>query len=150
MTTIARAVLTSGSQHEDVHELGRLLADAGHENSVSRGENPFGLVDESILTAVNNYRNDGDVEPEADIPGVPTHERTRWIGPNLWAALLDDEPEPEPEPEPDAQALRAGPVAAKRKTKVRTRRRVWVKAHCRRRPEDRWLRQQRRSKAMPF
>lgn len=87
-TTIGRAVLTSGSAHDDVHELGRLLADAGYENSVSRGENPFGIVDETILAACQLFRQARDVEPEDAIPGVPEHERRRWIGPRLWDGLL--------------------------------------------------------------
>jgi hypothetical protein len=104
MSTIARAVLTSGSQHEDVHALGRLLADAGHENSVSRGENPFGLVDESILTAAASYRQQHKLDPEDSIPGVPTHEQTRWIGPTLWDALLPPLDAPASEPEPQTPA----------------------------------------------
>ncbi len=45
-------ILASGSAHPVVHELGRKLSELGHPNSVSRGENPFGAVDESIMTAV--------------------------------------------------------------------------------------------------
>lgn len=50
-------ILTSGSTHPVVHELGRKLADLGFANSVSRGENPFGVVDQSIATAVDSFRN---------------------------------------------------------------------------------------------
>jgi hypothetical protein len=43
-------------------------------------------------------------------------------------------------------------VAAKRKRKApaRARRRVSVKAYCRRPPEPKWLKQFRQAKAMPF
>jgi hypothetical protein len=40
-------------------------------------------------------------------------------------------------------------MASKRKRR-RPARRVWVKAHCRRRPEAAWLKNHRKSKAMPF
>lgn len=85
---VCRAVLTSGSAHDDVHALGQLLAAAGFENSTSRGENPFGIVDGSILDAVNALRSTQSIEEEADIPGVPHEQRRNWIGPNLWDALL--------------------------------------------------------------
>lgn len=126
MSTIARAVLTSGSQHEDVHALGRLLANAGHENSVSRGQNPFGLVDESIITAANAYRQQHKVDPEDAIAGVPTHEQSRWIGPNLWDALLGpldggDEPAAEPE-QPTVQQTPAKPRSSSRSRSSRSSR----------------------------
>lgn len=89
-TTVCRPVLTSGSSHPDVAELGRLLAAAGHENSVSRGENPHNLVDESLLAAITAYRNAHQVDAEDAIPSVPAHERSRWIGPTLWAHILGD------------------------------------------------------------
>lgn len=49
-------ILTSGSAHESVHELGRKLGALGFPNSVSRGENPFGTVDQSVLGAVQSFR----------------------------------------------------------------------------------------------
>lgn len=88
IVTIARAVLTSGTAHEDVHTLGRILADRGFANSVSRGENAFGIVDETILTAVAAVRHAEQIAEEDTIPGVPPHERSRWIGPALWDALV--------------------------------------------------------------
>jgi hypothetical protein len=87
-TPIARAILTSGSAHDDVHVLGAYLGQLGYENSVSRGENPFGIVDESVMTAVSAFRAKHSVEPETTIPGVAPHEAPRWIGPNLWEALV--------------------------------------------------------------
>jgi hypothetical protein len=90
MINIARAVLTSGTAHDDVHILGGYLAQLGYPNSVSRGENPFGIVDDSILSAVALFRNAQQVEPETTIPGVPSHEASRWIGPVLWEALVTE------------------------------------------------------------
>lgn len=49
-------ILTSGSAHPVVHELGGKLGDLGFPNSVSRGENPFGAVDESVMSAVHAFR----------------------------------------------------------------------------------------------
>ena len=58
-------ILTSGSSHPMVHELGRKLGDLGFENSVSRGENPFGAVDQSVLDAVRHFRRQYGVAPDA-------------------------------------------------------------------------------------
>jgi hypothetical protein len=49
-------ILTSGSAHPVVHELGRKLGDLGFPNSVANGENPFGTVDQTVLTAVQAFR----------------------------------------------------------------------------------------------
>lgn len=87
---VARPVLTSGSTHPDVLPLGLLLAQLGFENSVSQGTNPFNLVDESILAAVNAARSTHSIAEEADISGVPVTERRNWIGPELWEALFTD------------------------------------------------------------
>jgi hypothetical protein len=40
-------------------------------------------------------------------------------------------------------------MAAKRK-KARARRRVWVKSHCRRRPEAAWRKRDRKNRSLPF
>jgi hypothetical protein len=56
--------LTSGSAHPVVHELGRKLGELGFDNSVSRGENPFGSVDNTILSAVNSFRQHYGVRPD--------------------------------------------------------------------------------------
>lgn len=116
-----RPLLTSGTADPAVHELGRALAELGYENSVSDGTNPYGVVDDTLLQAVNQFRRDNDVADDRDgIPG-PVEEHRRWIGPATWEAIaqaLDDhqakaeaiareelerrdaEPEPEREQEP--------------------------------------------------
>lgn len=86
--TPLRAVLTSGSAHDDVHVLGAMLAELGYETSVSRGENPFGIVDDGIIAAVNLYRAAAGIEQECDVPGVAVEQRARWIGPNFWDGAL--------------------------------------------------------------
>jgi hypothetical protein len=57
-------ILTSGSAHPCVHELGRKLGELGFPNSVSQGENPFGSVDQSVLSAVGSFRAQYGVEPD--------------------------------------------------------------------------------------
>jgi hypothetical protein len=57
-------ILTSGSAHPRVHELGRKLGDLGFPNSVSRGENPFGAVDQSVMSAVGSFRAHYGVQPD--------------------------------------------------------------------------------------
>lgn len=57
-------ILTSGSAHHSVHELGRKLGDLGYPNSVSRGENPFGTVDDTVLAAVHTFRSQYGVQPD--------------------------------------------------------------------------------------
>lgn len=57
-------ILTSGSAHPCIHEIGRKLADLGYPNSVSEGRNPFGHVDESILSAVDAFRSAHNVQED--------------------------------------------------------------------------------------
>lgn len=57
-------ILTSGSADPSVHELGRHLGLLGFDNSVSRGENPFGAVDQSVMQAVHAFRSAYGVEED--------------------------------------------------------------------------------------
>lgn len=57
-------ILTSGSAHPVIHELGRKLADLGFPSSVSRGTNPFGSVDESVLSAVDQFCSRNGVQED--------------------------------------------------------------------------------------
>ncbi|MGI8412653.1 MAG: hypothetical protein ACR2QA_09200 [Solirubrobacteraceae bacterium] len=57
-------ILSSGSAHPVVHELGRKLAKLGYTNSVSRGENPFGHVDQSVMTAIDAFRSHYGVQED--------------------------------------------------------------------------------------
>jgi hypothetical protein len=59
-----RPPLTSLSVGDGVRELGMLLAELGYDNSVSRGQNPFAVFDESIAAAVDAFRRDYDVEED--------------------------------------------------------------------------------------
>jgi hypothetical protein len=58
-------MLTSGSAHPCVHELGRKLGELGFPNSVSEGTNPFGAVDATVLVAVNTFRAQYGVQPDS-------------------------------------------------------------------------------------
>lgn len=78
-------ILTSGSGDlRAVSDLGHRLARLGFENSVSRGENPFGLVDESLIAAVNQFRARYGVREPADGFGGDQVQADRHIGP--WTA----------------------------------------------------------------
>lgn len=81
----AHPMLTSGSADVPaVTDLGRRLTELGFENSVSRGENPFGIVDESIIAAVVQFRRQYGVREPADGFGGDQVEADRHIGP--WTA----------------------------------------------------------------
>jgi hypothetical protein len=77
-------ILTSGSAHPCVHELGRKLGELGFPNSVSQGENPFGSVDQSVLSAVGSFRAQYGVEPDPSAFGGATPQ-----GKALAASHLD-------------------------------------------------------------
>ena len=57
-------ILTTGSAHQCVHELGRKLGELGFANSVSEGKNPFGTVDQTVMSAVNSFRAHYGVIPD--------------------------------------------------------------------------------------
>jgi hypothetical protein len=85
-------ILTSGSGGPEVHELGRLLAGLGYETSVSRGENPFGILDPTVLAAVERFRQDYGVEEDPTGFGG-NHDAGRvtarnHVGPWTWEALI--------------------------------------------------------------
>lgn len=75
-----------------VTKLGELLAALGYETSLSHGQNPFGVVDESVLAASQQFRNDFGVEEDPTAFGG-NNDHTRQlarnhIGPWTWEALL--------------------------------------------------------------
>lgn len=65
-------ILTSGSAHPCVHEIGRKLGELGFANSVSKGENPFGTVDQTVLTAVQSFRDQYGIRPDPSEHGGNT------------------------------------------------------------------------------
>lgn len=72
-----------------VTELGQLLALIGYPNSVSRGQNHLGIVDDSIMGAVEKFRDDFDVRE--DPSGWQRNGRVNaqtHVGPWTWEAIL--------------------------------------------------------------
>jgi peptidoglycan hydrolase-like protein with peptidoglycan-binding domain len=84
--------LVSGSADPAVAELGRRLAALGYANSVSEGANPFGVVDDSVLSAVDRFRDDyGVQEDPTPYGGTSTAAQIRaalHIGPYTWEAII--------------------------------------------------------------
>ncbi len=79
--------LSSGSDGPAVLELGSKLAKLGYETSLSRGENPFGVLDASVLTAVKDFRRDYGISEDPSGYPVPT-DAGNHVGPYTWEALL--------------------------------------------------------------
>lgn len=92
-----RPILTSGSIDVGpgpaiagaVTELGQLLGLLGYPNSVTRGTNPFGVVDDSILGAVEKFRDDYDVrEDPSSWSRNGRANAESHIGPWTWEGIL--------------------------------------------------------------
>lgn len=80
-----RGLLTSGEVGEDVIELCSLLATLGIETSISRGQNPHAVFDDSVRAGLDAFRSSYNVleDPQvvaATIPAV--------VGPYTWEALF--------------------------------------------------------------
>jgi hypothetical protein len=83
-----KPILTSGSGGPAVLTLCDTLAQLGYETSVSEGTNPYGIVDQSVLAAVNAFRADESIEEDAKAFGSEELARAH-IGPHTWAGLRD-------------------------------------------------------------
>jgi peptidoglycan hydrolase-like protein with peptidoglycan-binding domain len=83
-----RPILTSGSAGPDVEELARRLGDLGYSNSVTEGENPFAVLDQSILGAARAFAGDYGVREDPSGFGGSEREAEGHIGPWLWEAVL--------------------------------------------------------------
>lgn len=82
-------MLTSGSQDPRVIDYGRALGRIGYANSVSQGTNPYGLVDESVLTATQAFRRDyGVAEDPRQFVADPQDGPKSHIGPYTQEAVL--------------------------------------------------------------
>ncbi|MTD43853.1 hypothetical protein GKE82_05920 [Conexibacter sp. W3-3-2] len=80
----AHPILTSGSADIAVSDLGKRLAALGFENSASRGENPFNIVDGSVMAAVRAFRKAYGVREPTDGFEGDQEQADRHIGP--WTA----------------------------------------------------------------
>jgi len=76
-------ILTSGSADQCVHELGRKLGELGFPNSVSEGTNPFGLVDQTVVGAIQTFRAQYGVRPDPAPWGGDTEEGRRRAGAHI-------------------------------------------------------------------
>jgi hypothetical protein len=82
-----KPILTSGSGGEPVNELASLLHELGYQTSISRGENSFSILDDSIMGAVQRFRSEHGVEE--DPSGFRDRaEAASHVGPWTWEALL--------------------------------------------------------------
>jgi hypothetical protein len=85
-------VLASGAASPAVAELGRRLGELGYPNSVTDGSNPFNVVDDSLLSAVDRFRDDyGVQEDPTPYGGTNTAAQLKaalHIGPYTWEAVL--------------------------------------------------------------
>jgi hypothetical protein len=83
-----RPLLGPLSSDPSVAELGAMLAKVGIETSVSRGENPNNVVDESVLAGVERFRDAYDVQEDPSQWPVQGKEQSRLhIGPWTWEAI---------------------------------------------------------------
>lgn len=80
----AHGLLIVGSAGDDVRTLCALLAYAGYETSVSRGENPLCIFDGSVKAAVEGFRRAYGITED---PGIISASTADVAGPWTWAAL---------------------------------------------------------------
>ena len=85
-------ILTSGSAGAVVNELASRLHLLGYVTDISKGENPFAIVTDKIMSAVESFREDYGVKEDPTPYGGNTQSaRDRaalTIGPFTWEALL--------------------------------------------------------------
>jgi hypothetical protein len=117
-----KPILTSGSGGPAVFQLCNALNELGYETSVSRGENPYGIVDGSVATAVQQFRADRGVEEDAAAFGGEDLAKSH-IGPATWIALRDaiSEPPPAVTSQPTEARESVAPVTPVSKPKSSTR-----------------------------
>jgi peptidoglycan hydrolase-like protein with peptidoglycan-binding domain len=81
--------LASGSAGPAVVQLADALHRLGYETSISRGENPYGVLDQSVMAAVRQFRSDEDAQEDASAFAGDQAQADAHIGPHTWAALRD-------------------------------------------------------------
>jgi hypothetical protein len=88
----SQPLLASGSAGPAVNELCSRLLTLGYETSFAVGENPFGVVDATVLAAVKQFRGDFGVDEDPSPFGGETDEGLRTasnhIGPWTWEAII--------------------------------------------------------------
>lgn len=88
-------ILSSGSGGEQstfVRELARRLHILGYQTDIGTGNNPYGIVTQSVMGAVDQFRNDHNVEEDpGGFGGDNAKGRDKaasHIGPYTWEAII--------------------------------------------------------------
>jgi peptidoglycan hydrolase-like protein with peptidoglycan-binding domain len=85
-------ILASGSAGAAVNDLASRLALLGYQTDISRGENPFGVLTDKVLAAVERFREDYGVQEDPTPFGGDTDRSRRRaaaiVGPYTWEALI--------------------------------------------------------------
>lgn len=92
--THSHPIVTFGSAGEPVRHLARLLAELGYrDNTITRGLNAAGVLDDSVMTCVRAFCADTGARNDlAEYRGqsVPAEDLVRnHVGPHIWQALED-------------------------------------------------------------
>lgn len=82
-------LLSYGSQGDDVREIALRLGELGYANTVTRGQNPYGVYDESIHQNVEAFRRDYNVaeDPSAFVR-EPDRQAASHAGPWTLEAVF--------------------------------------------------------------
>ncbi len=84
--------LGSGEAGPLVADLAARLQVLGYETSVARGDNPYAVLDHSVMAAVEAFRRDYGVEedptPYGGRNGKAEREAASYVGPYTWEALI--------------------------------------------------------------
>jgi peptidoglycan hydrolase-like protein with peptidoglycan-binding domain len=76
------APLGQCSQGADVLDLAQRLAALGYPSTISKGVNPYNVLDESVIGAVRSFRRDYGVRDDpSGYSRDPDHMADNWIGP---------------------------------------------------------------------
>lgn len=85
-------ILASGSAGAVVNDLAARLAVLGYHTDISQGTNPFGIVTDSVMAAVEQFRDDYGVKEDPTPYGGNTQasrERAaQTIGPWTWEGII--------------------------------------------------------------
>jgi peptidoglycan hydrolase-like protein with peptidoglycan-binding domain len=84
-------ILSTGSTGSPVTDLATRLKVLGYPTDISRGENPFGILTDSVMQAVEQFREDYNVQEDPTPYGSGPKARERAasvVGPYTWEGLI--------------------------------------------------------------
>lgn len=85
-------ILANGEAGNVVRELASRLNILGYTTDIAEGKNPFSILTEKVMAAVESFREDyGVAEDPTPYGGNTEHARTRaarTVGPFTWEALI--------------------------------------------------------------